>query len=84
MFINYTPEAGLEILSYRKQEAAASDIGDLVEAFESEEEAIVCDLEGAEDALCDGEYLRTVHASQRAIEDVYCFIQSNSYLAFRK
>lgn len=76
MFINFDINQGLSINAYRKA-GFAGDIADVVAAYQSGNESVCCILDGAEDALCDGEYLQGSNLTQEAVESVYNFIIEN-------
>lgn len=77
MFINFDINNGLSINSYRNPSCTVGDIADLVAAYQSGNESMCCSLDGAEDALCDGEYLQGSNLTQEAVESVYNFIIEN-------
>ena len=81
-FLNYDVNQGLSIDTYRKAGFTVGDMGDVVIALQSNNENICCALEGAVDALCDGDYLKGIAVTQDAIEEVYDFIQENSEKEF--
>lgn len=71
-FLNYSVDAGLSIKTSRDPSATAGDIRDLVAAYQSKDESVVCDLDGALGALEDGSLWQD--SDQEAIEDVHAFI----------
>ena len=73
-FLNYDVTTGLSIDTFRRPGSSYGTIGDVVEAYEAQNECVCCDLDGAADALCDGEYLKSVNASQESVEAVYDFL----------
>lgn len=75
MFVNYTPNNGVSVNSWREPAATVGDIGDILEAIEKGRGSWCCDLDGAIDALWDGEYLKGVSASQNTVEYLYNFLK---------
>ena len=73
-FLNFDINSGLSISTSRSPQATVGDIADVTLAYQNCDENVCCDLEGAADALCDGEYLKGTDLTQAAVEDVYNFI----------
>lgn len=71
-FINYDQHTGLSIETFRNPSASIGDITDLVEAVKNGDESVVCQLEGAKDALEDGSIWQD--DDQSALEEVHDFI----------
>ncbi len=71
MFINYNRNTGINFSTSRQAEGYAGDLADVLEAIKKEGAAVCCDLEGANDALCDGAYLAQVDADKDAVEELY-------------
>ncbi len=77
MFINYCPQMGISINSYRKPAAICGELSDVLEAIKKDSNhAYCCDLDGAADALCNGEYLSKIDVSQDTVEYLYETIKS--------
>ncbi len=76
-FINYDVNAGLSINTFRKPGAAVGDIADLAAAFQSQDENVVCSLEGAKEALTSMDYFQGAEISTETLESIYEFIQDN-------
>ena len=71
MFINYSRESGVFVASYRLAGAYAGDLADVMQAVQKDGAAVCCDLDGAKDALCDGEWLGKISADEETVETVY-------------
>ena len=72
MFINFTPERGLEIRPYRHPKCVAGDITDLVIDLRFRDIAVSCPLDGAKEALEDGRLWKD--DDQEAIEEAHAAI----------
>lgn len=73
MFINYTDQ-GITINPFRKPECLHGDLADLINAAASSNEYVCCNLEGAKDALEDGDYLGRIGADQETVEAIHSAI----------
>lgn len=81
MFINFNVIKGVFVTTYAQPEGYLDDLTGLLQAVSNGGPATVCPLAGAKDALCDGEYLGKVNASQWAVEAVYDAIQNSELQA---
>ncbi len=68
-FNNYDKNTGLSIDTFRNPSATMGEITDLVEAVKNGDESVVCQLEGAKDALEDG--MIWGDGDQEALEEVH-------------
>jgi hypothetical protein len=71
MFINWNRFNGVFVATYAQAEGYAGDLPDLIGAVQNEGAAVSCPLEGAKDALCDGEFLAAVKADEETVEIIY-------------
>jgi len=74
-FINLDATGNLSIDPWRRPDALVGDIGDVAEALlDVPGWAVCCGLEGAKDALEDGEYLAHLSTSTEAVETLHALI----------
>lgn len=73
MFINYAPQTGITVNTYRYPGAYYGEICDVVDAYAYRElEAVCCDLDGALTALEDGDWQkRYVKVPPSALEALH-------------
>lgn len=77
-FINYHPNVGLSISTYRQAGYSYGDIGDLATAIVRKEHAC-CQLDNAKKILEDCDYWKGTDVSISVIEELHNFIPNFEY-----
>lgn len=77
LFINYNPTVGLSINTYRNSFYYSPDIRDLVDDI-LREDIGCCELEGALDALEDGDCWEGIDVTQGLLEELHCLITTHN------
>lgn len=77
MFINFNPNTGVTVTSYRSPDSLVGDVSDLLLAVECNDEPVTCSVDGVVGVLCDSDYLANLKVSQNTVETVYNALMDN-------